>query len=237
LSNCSRLRTVNCLLKTEDHKETKLTIHSFDTATLTKKQAYKLMTGAIVPRPIAWVSTISDEGAHNLAPFSFFNGIAVMPPTLGFTVAYADDTRGYKDTYTNLMANGECVVNMVTESTAHAMNTTAKDFPYEVDEFVEAALTPLPSQVVKPPRVAESPIQFECKLDQVVTLKNDLGHSDLMLCRILMIHVADAVYMGDHKIDPAAYDVVGRMGGKEYVHTRDRFDMTRYHKIENTTDL
>jgi flavin reductase (DIM6/NTAB) family NADH-FMN oxidoreductase RutF len=208
---------------------------SFTTSDLTKKQSYKLMTGAIVPRPIAWVSTVSDDGVHNLAPFSFFNGIAVMPPTVGFTVAYADDDRGYKDTYVNLTANGECVVNIVTEATAYAMNTTAKGFDPTTDEFVEASVTPLAAEVVKPMRVAESPVQFECKLHQVVTLKNDLGHSDLMLCSVLMIHVRADVYEGNYRIDQQALQAVGRMGGTQYINTIATFDMTRYHKIDNTT--
>ncbi len=209
---------------------------SFQTKDLSKKQAYKLMTGSIVPRPIAWVSTISEEGINNLAPFSFFNGIAVMPPTVGFTVAYADDDRGYKDTYRNMMANGECVVNIVTEATAFAMNTTAKGFAFEVDEFTEANITPIKSELIRPMRVKESPIQFECKLHQMVTLKNDLGHSDLMLCSVLMIHVDERVYDGDYRINQAHLEAVGRMGGIEYIHTHDRFDMTRHHKIENTTE-
>ncbi|MGJ3240842.1 MAG: flavin reductase family protein [Anaerolineae bacterium] len=210
---------------------------SFNTSELSKKESYKLMTGAIVPRPIAWVSTISEDGTHNLAPFSFFNGIAVMPPTVGFTVAYADDDRGYKDTYTNLIANRECVVNVVTEATANAMNTTAIGFEPHVDEFQQANLTPLASEFIRPMRVQESPIQFECRLNQVVTLKNDLGHSDLMLCDVLIIHIADAVYLGDHKIDQSALQAIGRMGGSYYIHTGDIFEMTRYHKIDNTTDL
>ena len=208
---------------------------SFKTAELGKKESYKLMTGSIVPRPIAWVSTISEKGIRNIAPFSFFNGIAVMPPTVGFTVAYADDDRGYKDTYNNLMANGECVVNIVTESTAFAMNTTAKGFPPDVDEFEQVNITPIESELVQPSRIKESPIQFECKLHQVVTLKNDLGHSDLMLCSVLMIHVDESVYDGDFKINQDALQAIGRMGGSNYIHTGDMFDMTRYHKIDNTT--
>ncbi len=210
---------------------------TFHTADLTKKQSYKLMTGAIVPRPIAWVSTVDATGNHNLAPFSFFNGIAVMPPTLGFTVAYSDDARGAKDTYQNLIANRECVVNMVTEATAYAMNESAKDFPPDVDEFQETGLTPVPSVHVRPMRVGESPIQFECTLHQVVRIENDIARSDLMLCRIHVIHVDETVYEEDYRIDQDAYQVIGRMGGTNYIHTHDRFDMTRYHKIDNTTDV
>lgn len=209
---------------------------SFKTSDLSKKESYKLMTGSIVPRPIAWVSTISEDGTRNLAPFSFFNGIAVMPPTVGFTVAYADDDRGYKDTYTNLMANGECVVNIVTDDTAFAMNTSAKGFAADVDEFAEAGVTPIASELVKPPRVQESPVQFECKLYQMVTIKNELGHSDLMLCSVLMIHVNESVYLGNFNIDQNALQAIGRMGGTNYIHTGDMFDMTRYHKIDNTTE-
>ncbi len=194
------------------------------------------MTGSIVPRPIAWVSTVSVDGIFNLAPFSFFNGIAVMPPTVGFTVAYGDDDRGYKDTYVNLMANGECVVNVVTEDTAYAMNITAKGFAPATNEFEEATVTPVASELVKPMRVAESPIQFECKLHEMVTLKNDLGHSDLMLCSVLMIHVHETVYEGNYRIDQQALRAVGRMGGTQYINTTPSFDMERYHKIDNTTN-
>ncbi|MEO1324784.1 MAG: flavin reductase family protein [Pseudomonadota bacterium] len=208
---------------------------SFDMSTLTKKQSYKLMTGAIVPRPIAWVSTISADGVYNLAPFSFFNGVAVMPPTIGFSIGLDGD--GFKDTYNNLMVNRECVVNVVTDPTALAMNTSAKSFPPETDEFAQAGVTPLASEKVAPPRVAESPIQFECTLNQTVTLQNELGRTDLMLCTIVMTHVHEDVYAGDHKIDPHAYPAVGRMGGTFYINSDHLFNMTRYHAIEGDKDV
>jgi len=206
---------------------------SFATDTLSKKQSYKLMTSAIVPRPIAWVSTRGENGIYNLAPFSFFNGVAVMPPTIGFTVAFADDDRGFKDTYRNITTTRECVVNVVTEPNAHAMNISAKAFSADIDEFTQAGVTPIASEIVKAPRVQESPVQFECRLNQVVTLENALGRSDLMLCDILMIHVAESVYLGDYKIDQHALQAIGRMGGTHYTETRDLFDMTRYHTINN----
>ncbi len=210
---------------------------SFNTSALTKKEAYNLMTGAIVPRPIAWVSTLSADGEPNLAPFSFFNGIAVMPPTLAFTVAFGDDERGFKDTYHNLTTTRECVVNSVTDSNVYAMNTTSKGFAPHINEFEEAHLTPLSSKLVRPMRVKESPIQFECTLNQVVTLENALGRSDVMICNVLMIHVAESIYLGNHKINQEALQAVGRMGGIHYTHTHNLFDMTRFHKIDNSTDL
>ncbi|RMF77957.1 MAG: flavin reductase family protein [Chloroflexi bacterium] len=199
----------------------------FAAGDLSKDESYKLLSSAIVPRPIAWVSTLSADGGRNLAPFSFFNGMAVMPPTIVFSVGYADGNRLEKDTYNNMMATRECVVNIVTEATAEAMNKTATELPAEIDEFAFAGVTPLASVVVSPPRVQESPIQFECKLHQSVRLENELGRSDLMICSVVYIHVDDAVYAGDYKIDPQKLHVVGRLGGPHYTTTRDLFQMTR----------
>jgi flavin reductase (DIM6/NTAB) family NADH-FMN oxidoreductase RutF len=185
------------------------------------------MTGAIVPRPIAWVSTISETGRRNLAPFSFFNGVAVMPPTLMFSTADRDGRIPHKDTYANLLATRECVVNIVAESNADAMNLTSTELPSDVDEWELTGLTPVPSSRVKPPRIGESPVHFECTLNQVITLENELGCSHLMLCNILTIHVEDNLYLGDHKIDPEALKAVGRLGGPNYIYTNDLFQMTR----------
>ena len=199
----------------------------FATADLTKTDAYKLLTSAIVPRPIAWVSTLSAEGKRNIAPFSFFNGVSVMPPTLAFTVASGDDNRYHKDTYLNLSTTGECVVNIVTIETAEKMVITATEFPAEVDEFERAGLEWEASHNVEPPRVKQSPVQFECTLNQTVRLENDLGRSDLMICNILKIHVDDTLYLGDYKIDSIAMNAVGRMGGPNYVTAKDVFQLFR----------
>lgn len=202
---------------------------SFATSDLTKEASYKLLTSAIVPRPIAWVSSLSEDGQGNLAPFSFFNGVAVMPPTLAFTVAYGDGERLEKDTYNNLIATRECVVNIVTDETVEAMSNTSKPLAPEIDEFEFAGLSPIPSLIVSPPRVQESPIQFECTLNQVVRLENDLGRSDLMICNIVYIHVDDSVYLGDYKIDQEALKAVGRMGGVHYLRTHQLFQIARQH--------
>jgi len=199
----------------------------FAAADLDKDQSYKLMSSAIVPRPIAWVSTVNPEGKRNLAPFSFFNGVAVMPPTLVFSVAYGDGNRLEKDTYNNIAATHECVVNIVTDETAEAMNRSATELPADVDEFKFSGVTPTPSVVVKPPRVLEAPIQFECTINQIIRLENDLGRSDLMICNIVYIHVDDAVYLGEYKVNPQALHAVGRLGGPNYTRTHDQFTMTR----------
>lgn len=206
---------------------------TFNSDELTKEQAYKLLNSAIVPRPIAWVSTVSADGVHNLAPFSWFNAVAVMPPTVAFSVGLDDLERGFKDTHVNLVASGECVVNIVTEAAAKAMNLTGESFDPGIDEFAEARATPVPSDLVQPMRVKESPVQFECKLNQMVTLQNEHGRNDLMICSVLRIHVHESVYMGDHKIDAARLQAVGRMGGAVYARTSDTFTMTRHHIVKN----
>jgi flavin reductase (DIM6/NTAB) family NADH-FMN oxidoreductase RutF len=201
----------------------------FAASDLSKDTSYKLMTSAIVPRPIAWVSTLSEDGGRNLAPFSFFNGVAVMPPTLAFSVAYGDGERLEKDTYRNITATRECVVNIVTDETVEAMNRTSKPLAAEIDEFEFAGLTAIPSVFVSAPRVQESPIQFECTLNQIIRLENNLGRSDLIICNVVYIHVDDSVYLGDYKIDQETLHAVGRMGGIHYLRTQQLFQMTRQH--------
>ena len=205
----------------------------FNADELTKEQSYKLLNSAIVPRPIAWVSTVSPEGVHNLAPFSWFNAVAVQPPTVAFSVGLDDLERGFKDTYANLTASGECVVNIVSEQAAGAMNLTGQAFDPATDEFSEAGLTPIASDLVSPMRVAESPVQLECKLNQSVTLSNERGRNDLMICTVLRIHVNDQIYLGDYKIDPDKLQAVGRMGGVVYARTGDTFTMDRHHIVKN----
>jgi flavin reductase (DIM6/NTAB) family NADH-FMN oxidoreductase RutF len=206
---------------------------TFDANDLTKEQSYKLLNSSIVPRPIAWVSTVSEEGIHNLAPFSWFNAVAVQPPTVAFSVGLDDLERGFKDTYVNLNASGECVINIVTAPAAAAMNICGTAFDPTTDEFAEAGVTPVKSELVRPMRVQESPVQLECKLHQVVTLGNEKGRNDLMICSVLLMHVHDDVYIGDYKIDPDKLQAVGRMGGTVYTRTRETFTMERHHIVEN----
>ena len=182
-----------------------------------------VLTGVIVPRPIAFVSTISPDGEVNLAPYSFFN--AVSYDTVIFSSSRNVGNKS-KDTLRNIEETGEFVVNIVVDSIAEAMNATAAEFPEGVDEFEIAGLTHAPSQIVKPPRVAESPVNIECKLDQVVQIGSGEHEHGLVIGTILLMHVRDDIIDG-HRIDQAKLMATGRMAGNMYCHTSDRFEMVR----------
>ncbi len=188
------------------------------------------MIGSIVPRPIALVSTRSEAGISNLAPFSFFTGVSANPPVICFCPIRRPgaDPRpdAYKDTLRNISRTREFVVNVVSEEIAEKMNITAGEYPPEVDEFEVAGLTPVPSDLVKPPRVAESHVQMECVLYLAIELSALPGGGNLVLGEIVRFHIADHL-VENFKIDPDKLRAVGRMGGNSYARTRDRFDMIR----------
>jgi flavin reductase (DIM6/NTAB) family NADH-FMN oxidoreductase RutF len=187
---------------------------------------YKLMTGAIVPRPIAFVSTLSTEGVRNLAPFSFFTACSADPPVVLFCPMIRGSDGARKDTLRNVEATGEFVVNLVSEDFAAQMNACSEEFPPEVDEFSVSGLTAIPSEVVKPPRVAESKIQMECRLLQVVDVSpRPLGGS-AVFGEVVRFHVADELF-DNFRIDPDGLRAIGRMGGPQYCRVTDRFDMAR----------
>jgi flavin reductase (DIM6/NTAB) family NADH-FMN oxidoreductase RutF len=187
---------------------------------------YKLMVGIIVPRPIAFVSTIDAAGIRNLAPFSYFTACSSDPPMVCFCTAVRSAHRPYKDTLRNVEATGEFVVNIVSEEFAEQMNQTSADVPPEADEFAISGLTPLASDLVKPPRVAESKAQMECRLRQIVRVSDKPGGGILVIGEVLRFHVLESLLDG-YKIDPDKLKAIGRMGGPTYVRTRDRFDMQR----------
>jgi flavin reductase (DIM6/NTAB) family NADH-FMN oxidoreductase RutF len=199
---------------------------SFDPKSEAAGDIYKLMIGSIVPRPIAFVSTVDENGMRNVAPFSFFSGVCSNPPTLLFCPGTRALTRGRKDTLNNVVATKEFVVNIVTEEIASAMNQAAAEVGPEIDEFVLAGLTPIPSVLVKAPRVAESPVQMECTLREVIPINDEVGGGTIVIGTIVQFHVrADLV---DHfRIDPELLRAVGRMGGPTYCLTVDRFDLER----------
>lgn len=187
---------------------------------------YKLMVGAIVPRPIAFVSSISAAGVLNLAPFSFFTAISANPPVVCFSPMIRGSDASRKDTLQNIEATKEFVVNIVSEDFAEKMNTCSAEFPPEIDEFAASGLTPVPSEVVRPPRVAESRISMECKLFQVVHVSPKPLGGSIVLGEVVRFHVADEVF-DNFKVDPDRLGAIGRMGGPTYVRTTDRFDMAR----------
>lgn len=191
------------------------------------REIYKLMIGAIVPRAIAWVSTADSSGRPNLAPFSFFTAACSAPPTIVFCPGVRDTDGDHKDTLHNIRATGEFVINFVTEALAEKMNITATEVPPEVNEFERAGLTPVRSAVVKAPRVAESPIHFECRLNQVITISDAPGGGSLVIGTIVHMHISETVYRDGNHIDIAAYQPVGRLAGASYCRVTDIFDMRR----------
>lgn len=177
---------------------------------------YKLMIGSIVPRPIGWISTVDAAGRPNLAPFSFFNAAGANPPHVLFCPMIRDTDGQSKDTLRNVRATGEFVVNIVSEPIVAQMNITSTEFPAQVNEFEAAGLTPAPSLTVRPPRVAESSMHYECQVAQILDLGHEPGAGSVVIGRVLHIHVADELLSGKDKIDIAALQPVGRLAGNGY---------------------
>lgn len=190
------------------------------------RDLYKLMIGMIVPRPIAWVSTVSADGIANLAPFSFFNAFSADPPVVGFAPSRrpTGDTR--KDTLRNVEQTGVFVVNIVSESLADAMNASAAEVPPDVDEFTLANVSKQPASEIAVPMVQESLAKLECRVRQILPLGDRPTSGVLVLGDVLCFHVADEI-ISDFSIDPAMLDAIGRMGGPVYCDTRHRFAKAR----------
>ncbi|SFR42224.1 flavin reductase family protein [Halogeometricum limi] len=181
---------------------------------------YRLLSGAVVPRPIAWVSTRAPNGTRNLAPYSFSNVASVDPPTLLFSsVGTGDDL---KDSARNAIETEEFVFNVVTEDVVEAMNETSATLDPSEDEFEHAGVTPADCVVVDAPRVAEAAVSFECRLAESI----EVGTSTLVLGEVVHAHVDDSV-LTDGKMDTQKLDAVGRMAGNEYTRTTDRFSLER----------
>lgn len=194
---------------------------------LAPRDGYAWMTQAIIPRPIAWVSTISPEGVPNLAPFSFFQAVCSNPPTLMF-VPTNNREGGKKDTLRNIEAVPEFVVNLVPYALAEPMNATAASLPYGQSEFAHANVATAPSTKVRPPRVAASPVSFECTLDRIVTIGSGVGAGNVVFGRIVALHVADSVLAADGKsIDPRKLDLIARLSGDYYMRTGELFTVVR----------
>jgi flavin reductase (DIM6/NTAB) family NADH-FMN oxidoreductase RutF len=182
---------------------------------------HQILLGAIGPRPIAFASTVDAEGNHNLSPFSFFNVFSANPPILIFSPARSGRTNETKDTYKNVKVVPEVVINIVNYDIVQQMSLSSSPYAPHVDEFVKAGFTALDSDVVKPKRVAESPVQFECKVNEVIELGDQGGAGNLIICEVVKIHIAEAVLDENGLIDQHKINLVARMGGNWYVHANE----------------
>jgi flavin reductase (DIM6/NTAB) family NADH-FMN oxidoreductase RutF len=178
---------------------------------------HNYLLGAVVPRPIAFASTIDKQGSVNLSPFSFFNCFGASPPILVFSPSRRGRDNTTKHTYENVKAVPEVVINIVNYNIVQQASLTSCEYPKGVNEFLKAGLTAVPSIKVKPPRVAESPVSFECKVNQIVELGIQGSAGNLVICEILLMHIKDEVLDDRGQIDPIKLDAVSRMGGDQYL--------------------
>ena len=197
---------------------------TFDVAELGNQNAYNLLTTALVPRPIAWVSTVSAEGTPNLAPYSFFNAVASDPPTVMFAPGAKTDGLP-KDSLQNARDTGEFVVNLADEPLAEALNETSAAWAHGVDEFAQTGLAAVPSSLVRPPRVAAAPVALECRVSQLVPVAG--SGSTLVLGQVLAIHVRRDLLGEDGLIVAERYRPVARLGRDEYSTLGRVFSLTR----------
>ncbi|MDT8392424.1 MAG: flavin reductase family protein [Bacteroidales bacterium] len=188
----------------------------FEPATTPVQKLHKLLLGAISPRPIAFASTLNSRGKPNLSPFSFFNVFGVNPTTLIFSPSRRGRDNTTKHTYENIKKLPEVVINVVTREIVQQVSLASTEYPEGTNEFLKSGLTMLPSEKVKPFRVKESPVQFECMVRDVIETGDKGGAGNLVICEILIMHVADEVLDSDGMIDQHKLRLVGRLGGDHY---------------------
>ena len=177
---------------------------------------HRYLLGSVGPRPIAFASTIDSKGNINLAPFSFFNVFSANPPIMIFSPARSGRTNESKDTYNNVKEVPEVVINVVTHEMVHQMSLASSPYGSDVSEFEKAGFTSLASDMITPPRVKESPVQFECKVNEVIELGDQGGAGNLIICEVLRIHVEERLLDENEMIDQHKIDLVSRMGGNWY---------------------
>ena len=198
----------------------------FDPNELEHTAVYKLLTGSVIPRPIGWISSVSENGVNNLAPFSYFNAVGDDPPHVMFSAGRGNNTN--KDTLNNVLATKQFVVNMVTEELTEQMNITAQTVHSDIDEFELAGVTPIPSEKIKSMRVKESPITFECELVHHYFLEDHKhGGACVIIGRIVMMHFDDSVLLDNYKINLKNYKPVSRLAGSNYAKIGELFSVKR----------
>jgi flavin reductase (DIM6/NTAB) family NADH-FMN oxidoreductase RutF len=179
------------------------------------QEIHKLLLGGVGPRPIALVSTLSEDGIPNLSPFSFFNAYGYNPPVVAFSPSRRGRDSSLKDTYNNIINTKECVIQAVTYSMVEQVSLASTEYPPEINEFEKSGLTPIPSDLVKPSRVKESPFQMECKLMQMINVGDGAGSANIAICEVLKFHVAERIFRNGI-IHPDLIDLVGRMPANFY---------------------
>lgn len=189
---------------------------TIDTNNIATKDLHQYLVGSVAPRPIAFVSSVDEHGVINLAPYSFFNVFSSNPPIAVFSSNRRVANNSTKDTLHNVEATRSCVINVVTYDIVRQMALTSIDYPSEVNEFEKGGFTPIPSDLVKAPRVKESPVNMECLVKEVLPLGTDGGAGHLVICEIKRIHIDDRILDEEGRIDPDRIDLMGRMGRAYY---------------------
>lgn len=187
-----------------------------DPTQIEQPKLHQYLLGSVGPRPIAFVSTIDEDGNDNLAPYSFFNVFSSNPPVLIVSPARRGRDNTTKHTLENARIQKQCVVNIVDYAMVQQMSLSSTEYPAGVSEFVKAGLTPIASEIVKPQRVMEAPVQMECEVFEIIPLGDGGGAGNLMLCKVVRIHMHEHIFDGDGRIDPVRIDQVARMGGHWY---------------------
>ncbi|HTI60733.1 flavin reductase family protein [Mucilaginibacter sp.] len=189
---------------------------TLNTADLSPVDLQNYLQYAIAPRPICFASTVDKEGNVNLSPFSFFNMFSTKPPVCVFSPSRRVRDATTKHTLENILEVPECVINIVTYDMVQQTSLASVEYPKGMNEFVKCGLTPIASELAKPPRVAESPVQFECVVNQVISLGEGAGAGNLVLAEIKLMHISEAILDADNRIDQQKLDLVARLGGDWY---------------------
>lgn len=201
-----------------------------DMTQLDHRASHEILAGAIVPRPIAFVSTTGENGVFNLAPFSFFNLVCVKPALVGFNISSKRDGRK-KDTLRNIESSREFVINAVDEALAVPMNQASAEYPGDISEFGEVGLTTVKADLVRAPLVAESPVNMECRVVQILEFGEAPRKTSFIIGEVLRVHIKDEVYL-DGEIESSKLKAIARLGGELYCCTRDIFEMKRPYILE-----
>jgi flavin reductase (DIM6/NTAB) family NADH-FMN oxidoreductase RutF len=185
---------------------------------LNPKEMHRYLLGAVAPRPIAFASTVDAEGRVNLSPFSFFNVFSSNPPILIFSPSRRGRDNTTKDSYANALAHPEVAINIVSHDMVEQMSLASTEYASEVNEFIKSGFTEEPSELIKPPRVKESKVSFECRINEVKPLGDQGGAGNLVICEVLLMHIDEGILDGQNQIDPFKMNHVGRLGANWYVH-------------------